>query len=323
MEEASERAALDQRRALRRHAFVVEGRGVRPDLEAAVVDQREHPRADLLTDELGEEGTSLLHGLRGERPGEHTEEARRRVRIEDDRDASRRRLRRSEEPRGALRGGRAAVRPVELSDLPGEPEVEAGLRLVSLLRERGDDAPAIGPRRVLGDPGAGDDDGPRDRVAVDDVVRLRHARIGRRRDAFEVECEGDLPVGLEGGLLVAEDARHRLRGARERQDVELVRHPERDVLPRLRDRRAHLVEGGIRGVRVSELAARDDANTDPARLRERQALHLTLSGANLRVARLRAVRFDGLVALGRGDRGLAELQEVRRLRHRCPPPSCA
>src|SRR5205823_3151590 len=105
VEEASERSPLDERRALGGHALVVERRGVRADLQAAVVDQRDELRTDLLADELGEERTSLLDGLRRERSGEDAEEARGGVRIEHDRDPSGRRLRRTEEPRRALRCG--------------------------------------------------------------------------------------------------------------------------------------------------------------------------------------------------------------------------
>src|SRR3954452_16816875 len=73
VEEPSERSALDQRRPLCRNPLIVERRGFRPDLEPAVVDQREQLRADLLAHELREQRAALLHGLGRKRPGQHAE----------------------------------------------------------------------------------------------------------------------------------------------------------------------------------------------------------------------------------------------------------
>ena len=158
---------------------------------------------------------------------------------------------------------------------------------------------------------------PRDRVAdLGPSIFVARGSIDDR-PPLQVEGQRHLPVRRDVGLVLPVQLRDGRRGGGRREHVVLVRLGERGVLARAPDRLAHLVGGRVGRVRVTQPCAGDQADANPARLRERQPFDLAAERARLRLTGLLGVCLDGLVTRRRIDGRRASSSEVR---HRCPQP---
>jgi hypothetical protein len=149
------------------------------------------------------------------------------------------------------------------------------------------------------------------------VIDLANERVRRGREPLELERDLHLAIGRRAGERLAEQRRQRVGLGATGQDVVLVLGGERGVLACAGHGGPHLFDRRIRGVRVAQPSAGDEADADAARLAELQPLDLAPVRLDLGVTRLLGVGLDGLLALGRSDGGVDQLPQVR---HRCPRP---
>ena len=97
----------------------------------------------------------------------------------------------------------------------------------------------------------------------------------------------------------------------------LVGFGERGVLPRLTDGVANLGLGRVRGIRIAQASAVDEAHAHPARLGERETLDLAAERARLRLAGLFRIRLDRLAVAGGGHGDASQIQQIS---HPCLRP---
>ena len=271
-----------------------------------------HPVAD----HVREQRSALQHVLGVERAREHAQEVHRRDRVEHDRYLRRGRLGRAQHahrPLDRLVGDLVAAKLVERSrDAVAETRLDvsspstasvtatthASVRAYSAATRSSRRPRHATPRRRAepGRPSSRED---------------RSSRGAARGRAPSAPCRRS----HVGGVLAEQlgDRRDDLAG---RQQVELVGLGERGVLPSARDRRAHLVDRRVGGVRIAPAARRGSAAPPRPGIRRTEPLDLPARRARLRLPRLLGIGLDALVGLGGLHRRPYEVAEIR---HRCPP----